>query len=117
MFFRSVFSHIRTEYGEILRVSPYSVQMWKNTDQKNSEHGHFSRSDNFVLFLQLESLNRRLVTLRDSKKSAHLNDTGLFLCLLKTPEIYMFSDIFNSRFHVISMWNTLGVFAGLFLKY
>ena len=23
---------------------PYSVQMWENTDQKNSEYGHFSRS-------------------------------------------------------------------------
>ena len=23
---------------------PYSVGMWENTDQKNSEHGHFLRS-------------------------------------------------------------------------
>ena len=34
IFFWSVFSRIRTEYGEILRISPYSVRMWKNTDQK-----------------------------------------------------------------------------------
>ena len=40
-FFWSVFSHIRTEYGEILRVSPYSIRMRENTDQKNSEYGHF----------------------------------------------------------------------------
>ena len=33
-FFWSVFSCIRTEYGEILRISPYSVRMPKNTDQK-----------------------------------------------------------------------------------
>ena len=33
-FFWSVFSRIRTEYGEILRISPYSVRMWENTDQK-----------------------------------------------------------------------------------
>ena len=32
-----VFSRIRTEYGEIL--------MRGNTDQKNSEYGHFSYSD------------------------------------------------------------------------
>ena len=32
--FWSVFSRIRTEYGEILSISPYSVQMWGNTDQK-----------------------------------------------------------------------------------
>ena len=38
------FSRIRTEYGEILRTSPYSVQMRKITDQYNSEYGHFLRS-------------------------------------------------------------------------
>ena len=39
--FWSVFSGIRTEYGEIFRNSPYSVQMLENTDQNNSEYGHF----------------------------------------------------------------------------
>ena len=38
--FWSVFSRIRTEYGKILPISPYSVRMWKNTDQNNSEYGH-----------------------------------------------------------------------------
>ena len=33
-FFWSVFSCIWTEYGEILRISPYSVRMPENTDQK-----------------------------------------------------------------------------------
>ena len=33
-FFWSVFSRIWTEYGEMLRISPYSVWMWENTDQK-----------------------------------------------------------------------------------
>ena len=42
--FWSVFPHIQTEYGEILRISPYLVQMRENTDQKNSDYGHFSRS-------------------------------------------------------------------------
>ena len=32
----------------ILRIFPYSVQMPENTDQKNSEHGHFSRSLDLV---------------------------------------------------------------------
>ena len=36
--FWSVYSRIRTEYGEILRNS---VQMRENTDQNNSEYGHF----------------------------------------------------------------------------
>ena len=32
--FWSVFSRIRTEYGEIIRILPYQVQMRENTDQK-----------------------------------------------------------------------------------
>ena len=43
-FFWWIFSRIRTEYGEIRSISPYSVQMGKNTDQKKSEYGHFSLS-------------------------------------------------------------------------
>ena len=31
-------------YGEILRISPNSVQMRENTDQKNSEYGQFLRT-------------------------------------------------------------------------
>ena len=41
--FLSVFSRIRTEYGDLLCKSPYSVRMWENTTQKNSENGHFLR--------------------------------------------------------------------------
>ena len=36
-----VFSRIRTKYGEIFHISPYSVQMRANTDQNNSKYGHF----------------------------------------------------------------------------
>ena len=36
-FFWSVFSYIRSEYGKILRIFPYSVRMRQNTDQKKSE--------------------------------------------------------------------------------
>ena len=43
--FGSVFTRIWTEYGEILRIFPYSVRMRKNADQSNSEYGHFSCSD------------------------------------------------------------------------
>ena len=38
--FWSVFPRIRTEYGEILRISPYSVQMRENANQNNIEYGH-----------------------------------------------------------------------------
>ena len=34
VFFWSVFSRIRTEYGEIRSISPHSIRMRENTDQK-----------------------------------------------------------------------------------
>ena len=43
--FRSVFFRIRTEYGEILRISPYSVEMRENANQNNSKFGHYLCSD------------------------------------------------------------------------
>ena len=43
-FFWSVFPRIRAEHETIRSISPYSVQKQENTDQKNSEYGHFSRS-------------------------------------------------------------------------
>ena len=39
---------IRTEYGEMLRISPYSLRMPKNTDQNNSEYGHFLSSAYYI---------------------------------------------------------------------
>ena len=47
--FWSVFSRIRSEYGEILGISPYSVRVRENTDQNNSEYGHFLRSTELEL--------------------------------------------------------------------
>ena len=44
VFFWSVFSRIWTEYGDLLRKSPYSVQLCENTDQKNSEIRQVLRS-------------------------------------------------------------------------
>ena len=57
-FFWSVFSHIRIEHREIRSISQYSVRsisqysigMRKNTEQKNSEYGHFSRSTKQEMF-------------------------------------------------------------------
>ena len=45
--FWSIFSRIQTEYGKILRISPYSpysTRTRKNADQNNSEYDHFLRS-------------------------------------------------------------------------
>ena len=49
-FFWSVISRIWTEYWEILRISPYSLQMSENTGQKNPKYGNFSRSVYFNIF-------------------------------------------------------------------
>ena len=43
-FYRPIFSRIWTEYGEILSISPYSIWMPENTEQKNTEYRHFSKS-------------------------------------------------------------------------
>ena len=50
--FWSVFSRIRAEYGEILRISPYSVQTQENVDQNNSS---CNTSQNIILFTHLAS--------------------------------------------------------------
>ena len=44
--FWPVFSHISTEYGKILSISQCLVRMRENTDQNNSEYGHFHSVQN-----------------------------------------------------------------------
>ena len=51
-FFWSVFSRIWTEYSETRSISPYSVRMKENKDQKNSKYGHFSCSEGFIFQLK-----------------------------------------------------------------
>ena len=48
--FWTVFFGIRTEYGEILRISPYLVRMRANKDQNNSKYGYFLRGWRFLSF-------------------------------------------------------------------
>ena len=72
--FWSAFSRIRTEYGDILHISPHSVRMRENADQNNFEHGHFSRSDNIT-----ESHIRKIII--EQKESNFLFRT-IALCLL-----------------------------------
>ena len=49
VFFWYVFSRIWTGYGEVQSISPYSVRMWENTDQKFSEYGHFLSSVKYTV--------------------------------------------------------------------
>ena len=87
-FFWSVFFRIRTEYGDILRISPYLVRMRENTDQKNSENGHLSRSDDvsrtilildIIWWLAFENVT----TIPTNKSCSRLtkNSTQNFICM------------------------------------
>ena len=51
-FFWSVFSCI---HSDLLGKSPYSVRLQRNTDQKSSVFGHFSRSESHQLVSQVAS--------------------------------------------------------------
>ena len=46
----------------LLRISPYSVRMRENMDQKNSEYGHFSCSDRCLTGLEIVGFSQRLET-------------------------------------------------------
>ena len=56
--FWPTFFRIRTEYGEILLISPYSVRMRENADQNNSENGQFlcSASVSLSSFFQTDKI-------------------------------------------------------------
>ena len=62
-FFWSAFSRIRTEYGDLLHKSPYSIQMPKSMDQKNSEYGHFLGSDRFSAFIMIIEISEAYISI------------------------------------------------------
>ena len=83
-----IFSRIRTEYREILSISPYLVQMRQNTDQSNSEHGHFLLSVHYSqskLEVQLSCVKLKL-----KKRHCHRR--------LKTPKHSVRVDLSCSDF-------------------
>ena len=45
-YFGLYFPAFGLNYGEILRISPYSVRMRGNADQNDYEYGHILRSEN-----------------------------------------------------------------------
>ena len=53
--FWPVFQRIWTECGKIKSISQYSVRMRENTDKKNTEYGHFSRSVSQLIFTYSKS--------------------------------------------------------------
>ena len=60
--FWSAFSRLRTEYGEIRSMSPYSVRMRENADQNSSEYGHFLRSERQrYLIVEIQKFKVKLI--------------------------------------------------------
>ena len=63
--FSSAFSRNWTEYGEILRISPYSIRMRENVDQNNSKYRLFLRSANAtnivkdIFIIQAEDMHKK----------------------------------------------------------
>ena len=59
-FLWSVFSRIRTEYEEILRISPYSVPMWENTDQEKLRiWTHFTQWNSLLLHIHKKKRTKK----------------------------------------------------------
>ena len=57
---------------------PYSVRMQENTDQNNSEYGHFSRCGGYK-FLQLKCLRGSWLRLRPATLLKRNSNTDVFL--------------------------------------
>ena len=91
VFFWSV-SRIWTEYREIVCIFPYSVEMRENTDQKNSEYGHFSSSVYFDLcFCSL--INTSLCC---NNIESHTEKNGKYCLVCEAPLIdIVFGNIFQ----------------------
>ena len=97
---------IRTEYEKIRNISPYSVWIQENTDQKNSEYGHFLRNESHQGLIKIKIKKKAwLCKIEDYIKKSFLNwrcialreecpYTGLFLV-----RIFPHSDwIFQSEY-------------------
>ena len=100
--FWSVSSRIRTEYGEILRISPYSVRMRENTDQNNSEYGHFLwnvlQYSNVVMNAEIWRYNMSLV---EVWKDQSFSFTNLVFSILFW-EVYLENPAENLRWSIFA---------------
>ena len=81
--FWSVFSRIRTEYGEIRSISFYSVWMRENTDQENSEYRNFSRTELLILIWKLVIVSLAITLLQFSGRKWQLYHKFYLMALSK----------------------------------
>ena len=82
--FWSIFSCIGTEYGEILRISPYSVRMRENTDLKNAKYGHFLRRDQHLRMKTKHRYNIRI--LEYCKFRSRQNNISKIVCFFLSTD-------------------------------
>ena len=94
----SAFSRIRTEYGET-SISPYSIRMQENTDQNNSEYGHFScsASKNYDwvkgAFLGLRQYLATESSLKTTKKAFYFTSKALFVLKIINLLSWLFGHV------------------------
>ena len=78
-FFGSVFSCIRTEYGDLLRKSPYSVRIQENTDQKTLYLDTFHE----VFFLQTKDSLKLMICSHPCEKNVVTTDKKYLLAQIE----------------------------------
>ena len=89
-FFWSVFSRIRTEYGDLRSKSPYSFRMRETTNQKNSKYRHFLRNDYKTLY-PLEKARKLICNLKIMTSTKIINFQKLISIQLKSNIVHLSS--------------------------
>ena len=96
--------------------SPYSIRMWENTDQNNSEYGHFSRSDCFQVTVNwLIISTSKISTQICSQKLPQKYSWWILAALLKADSTI--DLILSSNVSVMNMFCTSGGFHIEFLLF
>ena len=99
------FSHIWAEYREIFRISPYSIRMRENTDQKNSEYSHFCAVCNFKVMPLFEKYlkflpNEIFSFSRLVKNNLHIGQKVEKTTILFTKELYVNNLVANDTINI-----------------
>ena len=89
--FWSLFSGIRTEYGDIRNISTYSARMWENAGQYNSKQRHFLRSVKLLYKIKIAAYG----------KKAYLG-----ICQTSTIELLAF-HYFCKKIHYRFLWSAI----------
>ena len=83
---------------QIINISPYSVRMWENKNQNNSEYGHFSRSEVFETISNMEALTwLQLICLTGLFQFKGFFNYTLTLHCVKSVRVQSFSGRYSVR--------------------